>query len=766
MAPSRMRVARFYGPGQGLQLEDAPVPRLERGEVLLRVRAAGVCHTELHLLDGVLNFGVTPLVPGHEVVGEVVATHGASQRRRGERVLLYYFVPCGSCSYCRNGQEQLCPDMGRQLGFTADGGYADFLAAPERSLLPLPDALSDQEAVGLACGGATALHACHVAEVRLDDTVVVYGVGGVGMYLVQLCRLAGARVVAVARTPEKLAVAEELGADLCVSARQSDSLAAVLAFTAGRGADVVFDLAASRETMLSGARMLARRGRLVLTGYDRDDLALNPLLLVLREIQVRGALGSTFAELAATVDLAASGRLRSVVGATYALQDANQALADLRSGAVVGRAVLVPAASALLPDGRTGQSRPAAHPGIRHVPLAPVRAASATASAAQLTQPPPNDRPTILTPRPGQRPFERELLDVIGRGVDEPLADDEFDSLALGLFAYQYANNLPYRQFCDSRERTPAAVGRWTDVPAVPIAAFKEVVLACEPTEQAAALFMSSGTTRPEDRSRHYHPDLAVYDACTRANFAAHVLPDGACLPFLVLNSPPSEQPHSSLAYYLGLMLETYGAPDSGYFVDAAGLQRTRVHERLAHAVEPVCVLGTTFAFVHLLDWLAETGAQLILPAGSRAFDTGGIKGRSREVSREELESGLETRLGIPLDHQVNMYGLTELSTQFIDATLRRLVRQRPPLRYKTVPPWARTRVLDPVTLEPLAAGEVGVLCHTDLANRASVCTVLTEDVGAARGEGFEILGRVQGSQARGCSIAMDELLSAVGRSG
>jgi len=764
MTPGRMRVARYYGPGQDLKLEDAPLPRLEQGEVLLRVRAAGVCHTELHLLDGVLNPGVTPLVPGHEVVGEVVAARGAGQRRPGERVLLYYFAPCGACRYCRSGHEQLCPFMARQFGFTADGGYAEYMAAPATSLLLLPDRLADQDAVGLACGGATALHASSVAEVRLGETVVVYGIGGVGLYLVQVCRLMGARVIAVGRTPEKLALAADLGAELCVDARENDPVAAVREATKGDGADVVFDLVASRATMQNGARMLARRGRLVFTGYGRDALALNPLLLVLREIQLRGAMGNTLAELAATIDLAARGELRSAASALYPLDEVNEAVAALRAGRVVGRAVLVPEPTGSVREALAHRApNQAASRAARDAPYnigTPVADVPKKAQHQQAS----DARPIPLAPRPGPRPFESELLAVIAGGIDQPLSDDEFDSLALGLFAYQYATNEPYRLFCQSQARTPTDVARWTEIPAVPIAAFKEVALACEGTEQTAALFMSSGTTRPEERSRHYHPDLAVYDACIRANFAPHVVPDGASLPFLVLNPPPAAQPHSSLAYYLGSMLGTYGAPGSDYFIDDTGFQRPRLLERLATATEPVCLLGTTFAFVHLLDSLAEAEVHLTLPDGSRAFDTGGIKGRSREVGRDELERSITSHLGIPLEYQVNMYGLTELSTQFIDANLRLLTRRLPPRRYKTVAPWARTRVLDPVSLDPLPPGEVGVLCHTDLANRASVCTVLTEDLGVLRDEGFEMLGRAQGSQARGCSIAMDELLAATGR--
>ncbi|HLZ08409.1 MAG TPA: alcohol dehydrogenase catalytic domain-containing protein, partial [Chloroflexota bacterium] len=223
MNDGQMTAVRFHGPGQHLQLETVPIPSPALGEALIRVRAAGVCHTELHLLDGVLNLGVSPLTPGHEVVGDVVETRGPSHVAIGQRVLLYYFIPCGSCSYCRAGLENLCPNFARQIGFSADGGYADYLVAPVRCLVPVPASLGDDEAVGLACGGATALHAARsIARVGPGETVVVYGIGGVGLYLIQVCSLAGARVVAIGRSEEKLRLAAEVGADRCVNTSVDD----------------------------------------------------------------------------------------------------------------------------------------------------------------------------------------------------------------------------------------------------------------------------------------------------------------------------------------------------------------------------------------------------------------------------------------------------------------------------------------------------------------------------------------------------------------
>ncbi|MFI5268156.1 MAG: alcohol dehydrogenase catalytic domain-containing protein, partial [Chloroflexota bacterium] len=332
MTVARMLAARLYGPGLPLRLEEAPIPSPGAGEALLRVRAAGICHTELHMLDGVLNLGVIPLTPGHEVVGEVVAARGSGGPALGQRVILYYYAPCETCADCRVGNENLCPNVVRQFGFTADGGFAEYMLAPFRSLLPVPDGLSDEAAVGLACGGATALHAARaVAGVQAGETVVVYGVGGVGFYLLQICRLAGAKVIAIGRTPEKLTLAADLGAQICVNSGDEDPLEAVYTHTGGNGADVVFDLVASAETLALAPRMLARRGRLIFAGYSGATFSVSPLWLVLRELQVRGAVGNTLAELRETLGLAAGGHLRSIAGPSYPLEDINQALADLRA---------------------------------------------------------------------------------------------------------------------------------------------------------------------------------------------------------------------------------------------------------------------------------------------------------------------------------------------------------------------------------------------------------------------------------------------------
>lgn len=750
-----MEAARYYGPASPLVLERLPVPEPGPAEALVRVLAAGVCHTELQLLSGTLNPGVVPVTLGHEVVGEVVAAGaGVVGLLPGDRVLVYYYAPCGECGWCEAGEEQLCPNLGPQIGFSADGGFAEYLRIPGRSLVPLPKGLDPAEAAPLGCSAATALHAVRaVAQVQPGETVLVYGIGAVGLALVQLARLAGASVFAVGRSPDKLALARELGAELTLNAREQDVVAEALRATGSEGVDVVFEAVGSAETMANSVALLRRRGRLIFVGYGEDRFPLNPLHLVLKELQVRGSLGNTRAELGETLRLAAEGKLRTSVERCLPLERANEALEVLRRAEVVGRIVLEPPAvgprlpSPELPTARETTVSVAAAVPESTPSMAPIRAVTGGA----------RDRVGDASP-----PLERELLVFIGRGVDAARDDDEFNALALRLFAYQFERNGPYRAFCRRRGRTPETVAHWREVPAVPVAGFKEALLACEPVEGARE-FNSSGTTKPERRSRHYHPSLAVYDLNAKLNFRAHVLPDDACLPMLILFPPPEQVPNSSLAYWLTMMADRFGS-DTRWFVgpdglDSAGLAAA-FHQAEAAGV-PVCLLAASFALVHFLDYCRAEGLRFTLPPGSRLLDTGGYKGKSRELPRAELYRVARETLGIEDRSIIRMYGMTEHSTQFLDAVLRNRVRGVRAPRYKTVPPWARTLVLDPDTLEPVRPGELGLLCHYDLANRASVMAVLSEDVGFALGDGFELVGRAGGTEARGCSIAVDELISA-----
>jgi len=337
----QMRAARYHGPGKPLSLETVPVPPVKPGEALLRVKAAGVCYTDTHFLSGVLNLGIHPLTLGHEIAGEVADLPGGpSGLRVGDRVLVYYYATCGRCHWCRTDRANLCPQVIAEYGFTADGGYAEYVVVPAANLVKVPAGLDLAEAATLGCSVTTAIHAARtIANLRVGETAVVYGVGGVGFGLVQFCKLAGARVIAVSRSAEKRAKALQLGADAAVDGN-GDVAEAVRALTGGEGADVVFELVGTEATMSHAVNALRRRGRLVFIGYSKDLFVASPLQLVIGELMVTASVGNTFDELLQAVSLAGTGKIKAVVDRTVTLDQLPVTLEALRRGEIVGRAVV------------------------------------------------------------------------------------------------------------------------------------------------------------------------------------------------------------------------------------------------------------------------------------------------------------------------------------------------------------------------------------------------------------------------------------------
>ncbi len=336
--------------------------------------------------------------------------------------------------------------------------------------------------------------------------------------------------------------------------------------------------------------------------------------------------------------------------------------------------------------------------------------------------------------------LQPRLLALIRRGVDTPTTDAEFNELALEVFAFQSTHNPIYRAYCENLRTT---VRHWKEIPAVPTSAFKEFEIACFPASEAVAEFHTSGTTTDKP-GRHFFKTLELYEAAILPNFAAHLLPDGVRLPMIILTPSLAEAPHSSLTHMMEVVALEFGARCV-----------YQMPETLP-ADQPVFLLGTAFAFVHLFEDCESQGRKYSLPTGSRAMETGGFKGRTRAVAKPDLYAMFQRYLGIPTERVVNEYGMTELSTQFYDATLR-LGRRSD---VKTVPPWARVLVVNPVTGKECALHEPGLIRVLDLANLWSAMCLQTEDVGVAVENGFEIRGRAAGASVRGCSLTAEELRS------
>ena len=357
------------------------------------------------------------------------------------------------------------------------------------------------------------------------------------------------------------------------------------------------------------------------------------------------------------------------------------------------------------------------------------------------------------------RRLRDDLLRVFDAGVDARLDDDAFGALARRVFAYQLASNAPYARYCERRGRTLESIAHWSDIPPVPTAAFKAIDFASGDGSAPDAVFRTSGTTRgAEQRGRHVVLDIELYRRAALPNFRAHFLPDDARLPFFCLSPRAADQPDSSLAWMIHEVATAF-ATDADWFVDPqTGLDAPRLLTALEDAMSdgrPVALLGTTLAFVHLLDRMAEEDRTLELARGSRLMDTGGFKGSGRDVQPGDLLQSYRERLGIEAAHRVNEYGMTEMCSQFYDSALRDGNAERG----YAMPPWVRTRAVDPDTLAPLPAGTLGILQHFDLANLGSVMAIQTEDLGVVEGDRFTLLGRAPGAQPRGCSIAMDILL-------
>lgn len=337
-----------------------------------------------------------------------------------------------------------------------------------------------------------------------------------------------------------------------------------------------------------------------------------------------------------------------------------------------------------------------------------------------------------------------------------------FNALALEVFAAQYAAVPAYRALADHLGATPDTVRDWRALPAVPTAAFKEFDFTPLPVEQRCREFRTSGTTTGQPgRVFHNVATLNLYAASVRAWFGPHLAPEGAptaglSLQLFSLTPAPEAAPHSSLACMAGIVAGRFGAgparywshvrADGAWVLDAGGL--TAALQVAAGQGQPVCLLGTAYSWVHLLEHLAAAGLRLRLPSGSRLMETGGYKGRARELSRTTLHQALNDRLGVPDTHLVGEYGMCELASQAYD----RICGQDQPRAYR-FPPWARARVLSPETGQEVSEGEAGLLCVTDLANLHAVLAVQTEDLAVRRGAGFELLGRAAWSEARGCSL-------------
>jgi 2-desacetyl-2-hydroxyethyl bacteriochlorophyllide A dehydrogenase len=342
-----MKSIRMVKAGKPLELQEIPVPNIGEKDILVQVRAAGICHSDAHYRAGRSTMGNLPLTLGHEVAG-VVEKIGAqvTNVKVGERVCLHYNITCGDCYYCSTGNEQFC-DTVKMIGHHVDGGYAEYIAVPARNAIPLPEEIPFEQGATLMCASATALHALRKSRVKAGETVAVFGVGGLGLSAIQLAKASGAvEVYAVDIKQDKLELASEYHA-IPIDASRVDAVETIRKLTRGKGVDVSLEMIGMKKTMEQAIDSVGNLGRAVLVGLNQQPISINTYMQVLgKEAEIIGSNDHLLQELPLLVDLARRKILDTshVVSQTIALDadKINQRLDDLENFTSDVRVVIVP----------------------------------------------------------------------------------------------------------------------------------------------------------------------------------------------------------------------------------------------------------------------------------------------------------------------------------------------------------------------------------------------------------------------------------------
>lgn len=350
-----MKAARILKPKEPLAIENVNTPKPRSAQVLVKVQSTGVCHSDLHLWEGgyagpagifmkVEDRGVKfPLIPGHEVAGTIESVgEDVEGFNVDDNVLVYPWIGDGICPACRVGEENLC-DKPRSLGVYQDGGYAEEVLVPHYRYLVNVDGQKLENVASLSCSGLTAYSAVKNAGAKPAEFLVIVGAGGLGLMGVQLAKAVTNTTVTVLDLDDKrLEEAKRLGADHVVNSKTKDPVKEIKELTNGLGADVIIDFVNASKTVATDIDLLRKRGRLVLVGLFGGSVELNLALMPLRALKVIGSYTGKYADLVELVALAKKNIVKSIVSRKFKLEEANDALNQLKEGKIIGRAVISP----------------------------------------------------------------------------------------------------------------------------------------------------------------------------------------------------------------------------------------------------------------------------------------------------------------------------------------------------------------------------------------------------------------------------------------
>ena len=355
-----MKAARIVKPNEPLEITEVVDPSPQGNEVIVEVKSAGVCHSDLHLWEGGYDLGdgsflkVTdrgvkyPVTPGHEIVG-VVSEIGQQVKgvTVGDKVLVYPWLGCGECKTCLAGNENLC-ETPRSIGLFQDGGYAEKVKVPHYKYLADISGLDFEGATSLACAGLTAFTAVKKANNNSPEFIVIVGAGGLGLMGIQIAKaITSAKIICVDLDDNKLQTAKELGADFVVNsntteATPQDITQKIISLCNNKGADSVIDFVNAPNTAKLGLSVLRKRGNLILVGLFGGSMEISLVTIPLKAITIQGAYTGNYTDMIELIELAKKGTINPKISKTYTLQEANTALEELKARKINGRAVINP----------------------------------------------------------------------------------------------------------------------------------------------------------------------------------------------------------------------------------------------------------------------------------------------------------------------------------------------------------------------------------------------------------------------------------------
>ncbi len=338
-----MKAAILKEYSRPLVLEEVPRPRPRQNELLIRVRACGVCGTDVKTQDGKKTGIKLPLIMGHEIAGEVAEVGpGVEGIRAGDRGVIHFYLSCGECMFCRSNRETICINPVGRFGFNVDGGFAEYLAAPVRNFIPIPDSLSFSHAAILCDAVATTYRALSKASVQAGEYVLIMGIGGLGIHGAQIARALGANVIGADINPAKLDMARQLGFDRLLKFEPNDHFVEeVFKAAGGNPISVILETVSIPPTVEADLKLLRGAGRLIFAGYTNTPVSIPPYALVLHELSFYGSRASSRDDVCAVISMIESGKLKPIVTKTYPLEEVNRAIEDLKSGRSIGRQVIV-----------------------------------------------------------------------------------------------------------------------------------------------------------------------------------------------------------------------------------------------------------------------------------------------------------------------------------------------------------------------------------------------------------------------------------------